>query len=128
MLQAFIDEASRTIAEITAASPRELYLATGILAAAAELMYLAEKPDRDDSKALRGPAFIRQIIKPRSVRFELDRWLTPTSWYDLDAVPYVGRRPLSADEYLRAIGKLPSRLVFEAEEETARVIPFRRPQ
>ncbi len=126
MLQAFIDEAARTVAEITAASPRELYLATGVLAAAAELMYLAERPDNPPAKSLRGPAFIRQVVRPSSVRFELIRWLTPTSWYDLDAVPYVGRTPLSSDQYLKALSRYPSRLVFETEEESAKILPFRR--
>lgn len=126
MLQAFIDEASRTIAEITSASPRELYLATGILAAAAELMYLAERPKNEQPKSLRGPAFIRQVVRPSSVRFELIRWLTPTSWYDLETTPYVGRTPLSADQYLRALNRYPSRLVFETEQESAKIYPFRR--
>ena len=126
MRQAFIDEAARTIAEITSASPRELYLATGILAAAAELMYLAERPANEQTKNLHGPAFIRQVIRPSSVRFELVRWLTPTSWYDLDAVPYAGRTPLSADQYLRALNRYPSRLVFETEQESAKIYPFRR--
>lgn len=127
MLQAYIDEAARTLAEITSASPRELYLATAVLAAAAELMYLAEKPDRDESKALHGPAFIQQTIKPSSVRFELVRWLTPTSWYDIDAVPYPGRTPLEPQQFLRAMGKYRSRTVFLPEEAPpARVIPLRR--
>lgn len=127
MLQAFIDEAARTVAEITAATPRELYLATGILAAAAELMYLAERPKSEQSKSLHGPAFVRQIIRPDSIRYELVRWLTPTSWYDLDAVPYPGRTPLEPEQFLRAMGRYRARTVFEPEEEPpAKILPFRR--
>lgn len=127
MLQAFIDEAARTVAEIRSASPRELYLATAVLAAAAELMYLAERSDKDKDKNLHGPEFLLQTIKPHSVRFEFARWLTPTSWYDLSAKPYAGRTPLEPQQFLKAMGRYRARTVFEVEEEPpARVVPFRR--
>ncbi len=127
MLQAYIDEAARTIAEITSASPRELYLATAVLAAAAELMYLAERTDKDKDKNLHGPEFIQQTLKPSSVRFEFVRWLTPTSWYDLKAKPYVGRTPLTPQQFLKAMGRYRARTVWEPEEDPpAKILPFRR--
>lgn len=107
------------------ATPRERFLALAVLEAAVLQMYLADKETTGPSTTLHGPAFVRQIIRPSSIRFERVQWLTPTSWWDTKAAPYAGTHPLSADEYLRAITKLPSRLVFESEEEAATIIPFR---